>query len=422
MVADSSRCPEVFCINNTRFMYIIYGSGFRASETNSYSQPVFDNGDMRHVLLLTGLIFLSICWVPVEQMAQAKPQFQARRQSEKVDTLIQEIMSARHIPGLSLALVREGKVILARGYGVANLELSVPATEKTNFPIYSITKSFTAIATMMLVEDGKISLDDPISKHLSGISPAGSAVTIRQLLNHTSGIRNYQDRPPEPDEELTDDTLPSYTKWVADITLVSPPGERWDYQDTGYYLLGRLIEKVSGKPYEQFLRERIFRPLGMNETHLLTFDELIPNRAAGYSWRDGAFRNARQVKLATQLGNSGLVSTVIDMAKWDASLYTDKLLKPASLDQMWTNATLKNGQIVSSYGLGFGLTPFRGRRRVGHTGGGPGFVSAYSRFIDDKVTVIVLANADQEEIRIGEIANEIASLFLTQRPKGQGGN
>lgn len=358
------------------------------------------------------LIFIWPCFSLVQVSAQTQPTIEDGRPVEKVDAYMREQMSAKHIPGLSLAVVRDGKVILAKGYGMANLELSVPATDKTNFPIYSITKSFTAMATMMLVEEGKISLEDPISKHLSGISAAGSSVTIRQLLSHTSGIRNYGDRPHVPGEEVYDDTLPDYEKWVANFTLASPPGERWAYIGTGYFLLGRLIEKVSGKTYERFLRERIFGPLGMNETRLLTFDELIPNRAAGYSWKGGAFRNAGRINPAVEFAEGGLVSTVLDMAKWDAALYSEKLLKHASLEQMWTNAKLNNGQIVPSYGLGFGLSPFRGRKRVGHTGGGPGFVTAYTRFIDDKVTVIVLANADQEGIKIGEMANEIASFYF----------
>lgn len=366
---------------------------------------------MRHNSFLIRLVFLCLCFVPILSLAQTKPIAQTEGQIEKIDSFVREKMKSKNIPGLSLALVRDGKIIYAKGYGMANLELSVPATDKTNFPIYSITKTFTAVATMMLVEEGKISLEDPISKHLSGVSPAGSAVTIRQLLNHTSGIRNYHDRPPEPDEELTDDTLPSYTKWIANFTMVSLPGEKWAYQDTGYYLLGRLIEKVSGKTYEQFLRDRIFNPLGMNDTRVLTFGELIPNRAAGYSWKDGAFRNARQTKTAVGFASGGLVSTILDMAKWDAALYTEKLLKRATLEQMMTNAKLNSGEIAD-YGLGFGLTPFRGRKRVGHMGGGPGFATAITRFIGDKVTVILLVNANQPPFSIGEMANEIASFYF----------
>ncbi len=325
-----------------------------------------------------------------------------------------EKMSARHIPGLSFAVVRNGKIICAKGYGMANLELSVPATEKANYSIASITKIFTATAVMMLVEEGKLALEDPISKHLTGISPAGKSVTVRQLLSHTSGIAKYADRPYVDSEEVYDGTLADYEKWVANFTLASLPGERWAYMDTGYFLLGRLIEKVSGKTYEQFLRERIFAPLGMNDTRVESHIDLIPNRASGYSWLNGSFRNTRKKYPETGFAFGGLVSTVLDMAKWDTALNTEKLLKRPTWGQMWTNAKLNNGQTVASYGLGFGVTPFRGHKRVGHTGGGPGFVTAYTRFVDDKIAVILLANADQDEIKIGEMANEIASLYFTQ--------
>lgn len=368
---------------------------------------------MQQTSIFIRFMVLSICILPIQLLAQVKPKPQASGQQEKVDDYLREKMATRHIPGLSLAVVRDGRVIFAKGYGLANLELSVPATDKTNFPIYSITKSFTAIATMMLVEDGKILLDDPVAKHLPGISPAGRSVTIRQLLNHTSGITNYDDRPLIPAEEVFDGTLPDWEKWAATFTMTSAPGERWEYGSIGYFLLGRLIEKISGKTYESFLQERIFSPLAMSETRLQNFDHLVPNRAAGYSWKAGAYLNAGRINPATEFSGGGLVSTVQDMAKWDAALYSEKLLKQASLEEMWTNAKLNNGQSVPSYGLGFGLTPFRGHKRIGHSGSGPGFVTAYSRFNDKKVTVILFANADHEQIKIGEMANEIATFYFS---------
>ena len=173
-----------------------------------------------------------------------------------------------------------------------------------------------------------------------------------------------------------------------------------------------LIEKVSGKGYEQFLRERIFTPLGMTETRLINYTELIPNRADGYDFQNGSFRNETGFEI-NEFGNAGLVSTVLDMAKLDGALYREKLLKRATLEQMWTNAKLNNGEIVQSYGLGFGLTPFRGHRRVGHSGGGGlGFTTTFTRFIDHKITVIILSNANQEGFVISDMANEIASFYF----------
>jgi D-alanyl-D-alanine carboxypeptidase len=339
-------------------------------------------------------------------------------QTATVDAFVREKMTANHIPGLSLAVVRDGKIIFAKGYGLANLELNVPATEKTNYSLALISKTFTALATMMLVENGKISLEEPISKHLSDLPAAWRAVTIRQLLNHTSGISSFtaQEKIPcavgkHPREYIKGDVL----KEVACLPLDFAPGERWAYGDTGYYLLGMLIEKVSGKTYQEFLSERIFAPLGMQDTRLISYTELIPNRADGYNFDKGSFQHAQRFEF-DEFPNAGVVSTVLDMAKLDAALYGEKLLKQATLQQMWTNAKLNNGKIVESYGLGFGLTPYQGRRRVGHSGGGGlGFSTAFTRFIDEKITVIVLENANQEAFSTINMANEIASYYFLKQ-------
>lgn len=335
----------------------------------------------------------------------------------KINAIIEKRMAGNHIPGLSLAVVRDGKIILAKGYGKASLELDVPATEKTNYLVYSITKTFTAVATMMLVEEGRISLDDPISKHLSGLPTAWNPVSVRQLLDHTSGISSFtkHEKPPcAARKDERDYTQADVLDEVACLPLDFGSGERWAYTDTGYYLLGMLIENISGKTYDAFLRERIFAPLGMNDTRHHSNTALIANRANGYSWENGAYRNADWVDPVIEFSNGGLTSTVLDLAKWDASLYTEELLKRTTLALMWTNATLNSGETVPSYGLGFGLTPFHGRKRVGHSGGGPGFATAITRFLDEKTTVIVLTNADQEGFVIGDMANEIAALYFSE--------
>ncbi len=343
----------------------------------------------------------------------------SQNQTEKVDAFVREKMTANHIPGLSLAVVRDGKIIYAKGYGMANLELSAPATEKTAFAIYSITKTFTAVATMMLVEDGKISLEDPISKHLAGLPADWNKITIRHLLTHTSGISDFCESPANPCQQSRDFTQAEIVKFSGDLPVKFQPGERWEYGNIGYFLLGMLIEKVSGKTYEQFLRERVFAPLEMRDTRLENYAELIPNRADGYTWQNNKFRNALRVSPTLSFSLAGLVSTVLDLAKYDAALYTEKLLKKQTLDAMWTKAKLNNGQTVD-HGLGFGMTPFRNRRRVGHSGGHTGFSTTITRLIDDKMTVIILSNADNEgylkakSFLIAEIANEIASFYFTR--------
>jgi D-alanyl-D-alanine carboxypeptidase len=198
---------------------------------------------------------------------------------------------------------------------------------------------------------------------------------------------------------------------VKCLPLDFPTGERWVYGDSGYLLLGILIEKVSGKTYEKFLRERVLAPLGMNDTRLVTYTELIPNRADGYDWQNGSFRNAAQLSVF-EFSNGGLVSTVLDMAKLDIAFTSDKILRRGTFEQMTTNAQLNSGEVVPSYGLGVGLTPFRGRKRLDHNGGGGlGFATSVMHFIKEKVTVILLTNGNQPG-GVGEMANEIAAFYF----------
>lgn len=371
---------------------------------------------MRHSSFLIRLGILWLCLAGVSASAQQVPSLQSGHESQEVDDYVRERMAALHIPGLSLVVLRGGEIVLAKGYGKSNLELGTPASEKTAYAIYSITKTFTAVATMMLVEEGKVALEDPISRHLPNLPAAWRGVTIRHILTHTSGLPNWRDHASTLRDMESDYTKDEVLNLVTGLPLVSGSGERWEYVETGFFLLGMMIEKISGKTYEQFLRERVFEPLGMSDTRLDSRADMIPNRADGYSWEDGTFRNATWYSPTLTFSTAGLVSTVLDLAKWDAALYTDRLLKKSTLEQMWTPARLNNGHLVTETGLGFGLSPFtknnRVHRRVGHVGGAEGFATAMSRFIDDRLTVIVLSNAGQQGFTISDVANEIASLYF----------
>jgi CubicO group peptidase (beta-lactamase class C family) len=268
------------------------------------------------------------------------------------------------------------------------------------------------MGVMLLSQDGKLSIDDPIIKYLPQVSSAAKDVTIRQLLSHTSGIRDYEFRPEIEGEECLDNTLTDLEKWFRTLDLNSPPGEKWMYQNTGYALLGRLIEKISGKSYGDFLNEKIFKPLGMGDTRLLDFDSLIDRRAKGYAFDKGEFVNGVHINPEVEFASGGLVSTTTDLAKLDAALFAEKLLRATTLKEMWSKATLRDGSLIRSYGLGFGLGSYKGRSRVGHTGGCPGFATAYQRFTDDKVSVILLTNGEQESGLIGTVSNEIAYFYL----------
>jgi CubicO group peptidase (beta-lactamase class C family) len=256
-----------------------------------------------------------------------------------------------------------------------------------------VTKQFTATAVMMLVEEGKIALDDKIAKHLPGLPAAWADVTVRHLLNHTSGIKSYTSVPGFFKTTRKDYTKDEIIKLVADAPLEFPPGEKWAYNNTGYFLLGMLVETVSGKPYGEFLRERIFQPLGMTATRVNDLTEIIKNRASGYTWEKGALRNGEYVSPTQPYAAGALVSTVADMARWDAALSSGRLLKPETLRLMWTATKLAGGK-TQDYGFGWSVGTYRTRPRVSHGGGIPGFSTSVSRFPDDKLTVIVLTNSD----------------------------
>jgi len=329
-----------------------------------------------------------------------------------VDSLIRVEMSTRHLPGLALAVVRDGQIILARGYGFADIERGVPVTAETRFQAASITKSFTALATMQLVEQGRVAMDAQVGRYLPQLPKAWHAVTVRQLLAHTSGIPSISafERPPCPTaKSQADYVLGDVLAEVACLPLEFPPGERWEYGDTNYYLLGLLIAAVSGMSYEAFLAQGILTPLGMTATRL---QRRTPEAdvARGYRWQSGRYEAAPSLDPIVDEANGALVSTVHDLARLDAALYGEQLLPQRTLATMWTPAETREG--LAPYGLGFGLTPFRGKRRVGHTGGAPGSSTAISRFPDERLTVILLSNGEQPPGKVLELAHAVAALYL----------
>jgi CubicO group peptidase (beta-lactamase class C family) len=212
--------------------------------------------------------------------------------ADEVDNYVEAQIRQLHIPGLSIAVVRDGKILKSRGYGLAHAELKAAVTEETVFEIGSMTKQFTATAIMTLVEEGKVGLDDRINKYLSNVPEAWSAITVRHLLTHSSGIQNYLDLPEFPDIHRDGLSHDEITKlFFQRLKLEFKPGETWAYTNSGYLLLGNIIEKVSGKSYCEFLDERIFQPLAMKTTRSSEPKAIIPNRASGYSWREGKLEN-----------------------------------------------------------------------------------------------------------------------------------
>jgi D-alanyl-D-alanine carboxypeptidase len=326
-----------------------------------------------------------------------------------IEKYVLSTMRKNNVPGISVGIVQDGKVILARGYGVANVELSVPATENTVYQIASVTKTFTATAIMMLVEEGKLKLDNKITARLPGLPAAWKEVAVRQLLTHTSGIKSYTSVKDFHKMARKDYDRREILELVKNDALEFAPGESWNYSNTGYFLLGLLIEKETGKSYGEFMANRIFKPLGMAQTRVNDLHAIIPNRAQGYTWDGKETRNGEYVSPTQPFAAGMLVSTVSDLAKWDAAMNSEKLLKKSSLDQMWTPAALGKGG-PAKYGFGWQISKVNGHRRLSHGGGIPGFSSELSRFVDDKLTVIVLSNSDH--CNAGSLAQGIARRIL----------
>ena len=261
----------------------------------------------------------------------------AQAQTSATTTAVMDYVKAemqrQHIPGLSLLVVRNGKIIRAEGFGLANVELQVPVKPETIFQSGSVGKQFTATAVMMLVEEGKIGLDDPLTKYFPDAPTTWKDVTVRELLSHTAGFGDY----PKDFDYRKDWTEDEGLKLIESIPLAYPPGTKWEYSNFGYVTLGILIHRVTGEFYGDFLQQRIFQPLGMQSTRLISEADIVPNRAAGYRLVKGELKNQEWVSPAVNTTADGsLYFTILDLAKWDAALYTEKLLKRSSLDQMWT--------------------------------------------------------------------------------------
>lgn len=337
---------------------------------------------------------------------------------DEVDDYIGKIMREKRVPGLSLAIVRSGELIKAKGYGLANVELNVAASENTVYQWASITKQFTGAAIQLLAVEGKLGIDDLLQKYYTRAPKAWRNITLRHLLTHTSGIRSYTSIPGFAREPRKDYNGEEIIALVRDLPLEFKPGDRHSYSNTGYYLLGYVMEKVSDQPYADCVGARIFRLLKMDTALFNDRSRIVLNRASGYAnggdgdaSSGGAWQNADFVSPSQPFAAGGLIGTVLDLAKWDAALYTDKLLPLAAREEMWTPVKLNSGKTFP-YGFGWYLGKYRDRPYLAHGGGIPGFSTYIARFIDDKLTVIVLMNCDGDA---QEIANHVASMEIFRR-------
>ena len=348
------------------------------------------------------LIVQSICLLILSLAVQAQSP------TDAVSDYVKAEMQRQHIPGLSLLVVRGGKIMKAEGFGLANVELQVPVKAETIFQSGSVGKQFTATAVMMLVEEGRVGLDDPLTKFFPNAPQSWRDVTVRELLSHTSGFGDY----PKNFNFRKDWTEDELLKLVESIPLAYPPGTKWEYSNFGYLTLGILLHRVTGEFYGDFLQQRIFQPLDMRSTRIISEADIVPNRAAGYRLVKGEIKNQEWVapKVNTTADGS-LYFSILDLAKWDAALYTEKLLKKSSLDLMWTPVKLKNGQQNKGhYGFGWFIDERNGHRCIHHDGSWQGFETAIDRYVDDQLTVVALTNLSGAEP--GKITQHVAELYL----------
>jgi CubicO group peptidase (beta-lactamase class C family) len=328
-----------------------------------------------------------------------------------VSEYVKAEMERQHIPGLSLLVAKGGKIVSAVGFGLANVELQVPVKPETIFQSGSIGKQFTATAVMMLVEEGKVGLDDPLSKYFKDSPKSWNDVTVRELLSHTAGFGDY----PKDFDFRKDWTEDEQLKLVKSIPLAYPSGTKWEYSNLGYLTLGILIHRVTGELYGDFLQQRIFRPLGMNSTRIISEADIVPNRAAGYRLVKGELKNQEWVApMINTTADGSLYFSTLDLAKWDAALYTEKLLKRSSFDLMWTPVKLKNGKPnKGNYGFGWFIDDRSGHRCIHHDGAWQGFQTAIDRYVDDQLTVIALANLAGAQP--GKITQHVAEMYLAAK-------
>jgi CubicO group peptidase (beta-lactamase class C family) len=350
----------------------------------------------------------------------------AQVSSSQIDATFASLKSS-NAPGAAVLVVRNGRPVFHRGYGVADLRARSPIDAKTNFRLASFTKQFTAACIMLLARDGKLGYDDHLTDFFPEFPAYGKSITVRNLLNHTSGLpdygeilmRQYPGTPPEKVPQILDAGVLKLLEQQSSGEF--PPGTKWEYSNSGYAVLAMIVEKVSGKPFGQFLQERVFTPLKMTGT--IAYEKgknEVPHRAYGHTKndKDSGFQETDQSPTSAVLGDGGIYSSLDDLAKWDRALRDHTLLSAAEMQPALTPVQPSGGppkleDTTVSYGFGWFLDPYHGHKRMSHDGSTIGFRTTIQRFTDDGLTIIVLAN--RTDINPEEFALKVANLYLPTR-------
>ena len=367
---------------------------------------------------LTALLFF-FTTISMPATAQVSP--------GQVDALFAKFSNSRE-PGCAVLVIKDGKAVFRKGYGVTDLRSLQPIGPETNFRLASLTKQFTAMAIMLLVHDGKLKYGDKLTDVFPDFPAYGRAITIRQLLNHTSGLLDYEDILEKQYPGIPDEKIPQIKDaGVLELlkrqsTTKFPPGTRWDYSNSGYVLLAMVVEKKSGMAFGDFLRERIFSPLDMSRT--VAYEKgknEVVDRAYGHTLTAGSWRETDQSSTSATLGDGGVYTSLDDLKKWDRALTDHTLLGEPEMAPALVQPTDANGRplrtpdgsVAPRYGFGWFLNPYRSHRRYAHYGETVGFRTAIQRFPDDGLTVIVLAN--RAEVNAPAMAEKVADLYLGTR-------
>jgi len=334
--------------------------------------------------------------------------------SSRVDAYVKQAITKHQIPGLTVAVIKNGKILKLKGYGVASVEFDVPADERTIFQLFSVSKIFAGVAAMKLVEEGKLSLETPVTDIIANLPPAWKAIHIRHLLTHTSGLTEMSANPRYA--SLSEDkkkriSVQEEIALVADTPLKFQPGEKFSYHQSGYRLLGMIIEQVTGRSYADYLKANLFLPLAMNSTQFGgTEAAVIKHRSStSYNRETGELRGWIYPFSVRDYPAAGLNSSASDLAKFLIALDSGRILQPKSLATMWSPLRL-NDNTEKDYGLGWTVENHNGRKVVGHEGGGAIWVA---HFPSEHLSVVVLCNLNGA--RADEIQFGIADLYLGQR-------
>jgi CubicO group peptidase (beta-lactamase class C family) len=373
---------------------------------------------IRRPVTLAALLAVTLHSTALAQSARGGP---ASREvvAHAADSIADAIIKRGRVAALSIGVTRGRDTLVMKGYGLADVENDLPATAQTVYRIGSVTKQFTSVAIMQLVEQGKLSLDDDVTKYVPNAPTHGRRVLIRHLLNHTSGIPSYTDVGPSFGRVMRLDlSKDSLIATVKDDSLQFEPGSHFYYNNTGYFLLGMVIERVTGKPYGDHLRDALFAPNGLTSTVYCSVMPLIKRRARGYEGRPTGLVNADYISMDLPYAAGSLCSSVGDLVQWTRLLHSGKLVNATSFASMTTPAKLTSGRPMQ-YGFGLFMDSLGTHRRVHHGGGINGFISELAYYPDDSLTVVVLSNtapAPSEQVAENVARAAFGMPFLPERP------